>query len=249
MFLRHMNRVLVGTMLEVASGRRAISRSSRSCSRAAPRRGGPDGAGARAGAGARVLRSSLIFTRQGPKRPLCWTQAMLNVLLTNDDGIEADGLQALRRALRGARRRAPGGDRARRQPLGDGALDHDAPAAVGRRGAVRRRHDRLRDRRHAGRLRAPGEPRPRRGLRGRPGRRGHQPRREPGRRHHLLGHRRGGARGRRAGAARDRRLPAVAARAHSTTASTAASTSRSPRRSSRVWSSASRRCRCRRGRC
>ena len=28
---------------------------------------------------------------------------MLNVLLTNDDGIEADGLQALRRALVGSR--------------------------------------------------------------------------------------------------------------------------------------------------
>ncbi len=26
-------------------------------------------------------------------------RAMLNVLLTNDDGIEADGLQAMRRAL------------------------------------------------------------------------------------------------------------------------------------------------------
>src|SRR6202034_143621 len=31
--------------------------------------------------------------------PLCWKGEMLNVLLTNDDGIEADGLQALRRAL------------------------------------------------------------------------------------------------------------------------------------------------------
>ena len=30
---------------------------------------------------------------------------MLNVLLTNDDGIEADGLQAMRRALVAARRR------------------------------------------------------------------------------------------------------------------------------------------------
>ena len=56
---------------------------------------------------------------------------MLNVLLTNDDGIEADGLQAMRRALVGARRRAPGGDRAGRQPFGDGALDHHAQAAVG----------------------------------------------------------------------------------------------------------------------
>ena len=60
---------------------------------------------------------------------------MLNVLLTNDDGIEAEGLQAMRAALAERRRRPPGGDRPRRQPLGDGALDHDAPAAVGRGGA------------------------------------------------------------------------------------------------------------------
>ena len=39
---------------------------------------------------------------------------------------------------------------------------------------------------------------------------GHQPRLEPRRRHHVLGHRRGGAGGRRARAAGDRRLPAVA---------------------------------------
>ena len=65
---------------------------------------------------------------------------MLNVLLTNDDGIEAEGLQALRRALLDAAGRRAGGDRAGRQPLGDGALDHDAPAAVGRGGRLRRRH-------------------------------------------------------------------------------------------------------------
>ena len=82
-------------------------------------------------------------------------EPMLNVLLTNDDGIEAEGLQAMRRALARARRASRlAVDRARRQPLGDGALDHDAPAAVGGGGAVRRRHGRLRDRRHAGRLRA-----------------------------------------------------------------------------------------------
>src|SRR5581483_8527229 len=34
-----------------------------------------------------------------PRRLLCWLSDMLNVLLTNDDGIEADGLQALRSAL------------------------------------------------------------------------------------------------------------------------------------------------------
>ncbi len=37
-------------------------------------------------------------SQKEPRRTLCW-RAMLNVLLTNDDGIEADGLQALRRAL------------------------------------------------------------------------------------------------------------------------------------------------------
>ena len=117
-FMRHMNRVLVGTMLEVASGG-ASSSSSRACWRArpaappgrtAPAHGlalagvsyGPDGlrgAGRRAGA-----------RRRRPRRrpPYRWAQRdgqdMLNVLLTNDDGIEAEGLQALRRALVGARR-------------------------------------------------------------------------------------------------------------------------------------------------
>ena len=136
-------------------------------------------------------------------------EKMLNVLLTNDDGIEAEGLQAMRARSSALPGRAPGGDRPRRQPLGDGPLDHDAQAAVGRGGAVRRRHHRLRDRRHAGRLRAAREPRAGRGLRGRPRRVGDQPRRQPRRRHHLLGHRRRGARGRRARAAGDRRLPAV----------------------------------------
>ena len=82
-----------------------------------------------------------------------YPQRAMKVLLTNDDGIEADGLQALRRALlegpRGRARR----HRPRRQPLRDGPLDHDAPPAVGGGGRLRRRHRRLRDRRHARRLR------------------------------------------------------------------------------------------------
>ena len=49
-----------------------------------------------------------------------------------------------------------------------GALDHDAPAAVGRGGRLRGRHGRLRDRRHAGRLRALRDARAGRGLHGRP---------------------------------------------------------------------------------
>ncbi len=38
MFMRHMNRVLVGTMLEVAARPAHASRSSRRCSTGAPRR-------------------------------------------------------------------------------------------------------------------------------------------------------------------------------------------------------------------
>ena len=64
----------------------------------------------------------------------------MQVLLTNDDGIEAEGLQAMRRALvAGAGHRA-GGHRARRQPLGLRPHDHHAPAAVGAGGALRGRH-------------------------------------------------------------------------------------------------------------
>ena len=72
------------------------------------------------------------------------------------------------------------------------------PAAVGRGGRLRRRHGRLRHRRHAGRLRALRRARADRGLRGRPDRLRHQPRLQPRRRHHLLGHGRRGAGGRRA---------------------------------------------------
>ena len=84
---------------------------------------------------------------------------MLRVLLTNDDGIHADGLQALGGAGRARGRRA-GRDRARRQHVGHRPLDHHAAAAVGDRGGVRRRHGRLLVRRHAGRLRAARHARP-----------------------------------------------------------------------------------------
>jgi len=132
---------------------------------------------------------------------------MLNVLLTNDDGIEAEGLQALRRALAaldGVRLAviAPDGNRSAM------AVDHDAQAAVGAGGPVRGWNRRLRDRRYAGGLRAPREPRlvedfatdlvspgsttARTSAMTSPIRDG-----------------RGGARGRRAGDPRDRGLPTV----------------------------------------
>ena len=56
-------------------------------------------------------------------------------------------------AARGARARA-GRDRARLEPLRHRAQHHDPSPAVGRGGRVRRRHQRLRDRRHPGRLRS-----------------------------------------------------------------------------------------------
>ena len=179
MFLRHMNRVLVGTMLDVATGLRTL-RGVRGAARGqAARAGRAHRARARAGAGERHLRRPAdlhaLRDRSGPYAGL----SMLNVLLTNDDGIEADGLQAMRRALLeldGVRLAviAPDGNRSAmarsittRRPL----WVEEVPFADG--------DDRLRHRRHARRLRAPGEPRADRGLRGRPGRLGHQPRRQP----------------------------------------------------------------------
>ena len=79
-FMRHMVRVLVGTMLEgVAAG--ALRRAARG---AAAQRGGGDGARARA-----LPRERRILLKPPSMR----------VLLTNDDGITATGLNAMRRAL------------------------------------------------------------------------------------------------------------------------------------------------------
>ena len=128
-FMRQMNRALVGTMLEVARGRRS-ARGLRGAARGTPaRRRRADAAAARP-----LPRPASPTPDAGANRRPNILDRVRNVLLTNDDGIEAEGLQTLRRALRGARRRAPRRDRARRQPLGDGALDHDAAAAVGHRG-------------------------------------------------------------------------------------------------------------------
>ena len=111
-------------------------------------------------------------------------------------------------AARGRGRRA-GRDRARRQPVGDGALDHHPPPALGPGGRFRRRDGRLRHRWHPRGLRATGQPGADRRLRGRPGRLGNQPRRQPRRRHHLLGHGRRGTRGAHPRPSGDRDLTAV----------------------------------------
>ena len=105
MFLRHMNRVLVGTMLEVAPGRRAIEEFSELLAGRAALEAGRTAPAARAGARARRPSPRAERARAAARRS-CRGRAspypgmhVLNVLLTNDDGIEAEGLQTLRRAL------------------------------------------------------------------------------------------------------------------------------------------------------
>ena len=259
MFLRHMNRALVGTMLEVGAGRRALEDftglldgSPRpQAGRTAPAHGlalarVSYGERARRGLPERVTTPSPSRTGAAPMLDGERDAERAADQRRRDRGRGPSGDEA--RAGR-ARGRAAGGDRARRQPLGDGPLDHDAQAAVGGRGALLRRHGRLRDRRHAGRLREAREPRGGRGLRDRPGGRGDQPRREPRRRHHLLGHGGRGARGGGAGPAGDRRLPAVGGAGARLSLRRRLRLRRGGRRSSRGWWSASRRCRCRPGRC
>ena len=105
-----------------ARGRRrpaASPTTSRACSRAAPR----SEAGRTAPAHGLYLASV---------RVLGWVQ-MLRVLLTNDDGIDAEGLQALRRALLRRRGRRARRHRAGRQPLGHRALDHHRAGRCGSR--------------------------------------------------------------------------------------------------------------------
>ena len=95
-FMRHMNRVLVGTMLEVAGGRR-IGRGLRGparrraalARRARRRRRRASTSSASATTAERCSGGGAAHYHPGAMR----------VLLTNDDGIEAEGLQALRRAL------------------------------------------------------------------------------------------------------------------------------------------------------
>ena len=174
--------------------------------------------------------------------------AVLRVLLTNDDGIEAEGLQALRRALLEVDGRRARGHRAGLQPLGHRALDHHPAAAVGRGGRLRRRHRRLRDRRHAGRLRALRRARADRRLHRRPDRLRHQPRLQPRRRHHLLGHGRRRARGRHPRHPRRSRSPSSpTAREMDFRLGDALRLRRAPPRSPRGWWRRSTTCRCPQG--
>ena len=130
----------------------------------------------------------------------------MKILLTNDDGINAIGLHAMRRALL----EVPGVELAviapGLQPQRDRAQHHHPQAALGRGDRVRRRHHRLRHRRHAGGLRALRRARPDR-VRAGADRLRHQPRLQPRRRHHLLGHGGRRARGDRARASRRSRSP------------------------------------------
>ena len=197
-FMRSMNRILVGTMLEVASGLRNVEQSSRELLDGRPRtRGRGDGAAPRP--------LSRLGRSTRPSIPC----SCMRVLLTNDDGIDAEGLQALRRALLEIPDVelaviAPDGNRSAtarsittRRPLAVAEVDFgDGTVGYASDGmpvdCVRL-----------------AEPRRRRGLHARARRLRHQPRRQPRRRHHLLGDRRRGLRGDHPRHPGDRGQPAV----------------------------------------
>ena len=84
-FMRHMVRTLVGTMLAVASGRMTVTRFQQLLEGRAARRGGRHGGRSRPLP--RVRRVSVTSILD------------MKVLLTNDDGIQATGLNMLRKAL------------------------------------------------------------------------------------------------------------------------------------------------------
>ena len=149
----------------------------------------------------------------------------------------------------GARGRRAGGGRAGLQPLRHRPLDHLLAAAVGDRGRLRGRHEGLRLRRHAGRLRAARGARADRGLLARPGRLRDQPRLQPRRRHHLLRDGRGGAGGDHARRAGDRGLAAVAGARDGLPARRALRVRGRRPRSRRGSSTGSTTCRCPRARC
>ena len=63
--MRSMNRILVGTMLEVATGRRTLEDFAALLARRAAHAGGPDRRGARAGAGERRLPTGPVTILDG----------------------------------------------------------------------------------------------------------------------------------------------------------------------------------------
>ena len=226
-FMRHMVRILVGTMLAVAGGRQTPERLRPAAHRATALRGGRDGA-------RRTASTSRACATDGRRL----SSKAVKVLLTNDDGIDAIGLRVMREALLevpemelaviapDSNRSATARSITTRQPLwveevdfGDGgsgfATDGTPVDCVRFAGA-----------------------RPR-GVRAGADRVRHQPRRQPRRRHHLLGH--GGRRARRAwcSASPPSRPPSRPSTGGSTpgcrTTGSARTSSRSPR-SWRAWS-------------
>ena len=152
----------------------------------------------------------------------------------------------MRRALLEVPGRRAGRDRSGLQPQRHRAQHHHPHAAVGRRDRAGGRHHGLRHRRHAGRLRALRRPRPDR-VQARADRVRHQPRLQPRRRHHLLGHGRRRAGGHRARHPGHRRLPAGGSRPGRLPRGPRTGrprTSRRARASWRGWSRSSRTCRC-----
>ncbi len=124
-FMRNMVRALVGTMLEVAAGRRDRCRLPGACSTARPREAGGDRPAARPLPGIRQLLTV--------RRPLHRIDSGASPAhqRRRDPGRRASVAAA--GARRGRRRRAPR-RRPRLQPQRDGPLDHHPLAAVGRGG-------------------------------------------------------------------------------------------------------------------
>ena len=204
--MRSMVRVLVGTMLEVGTGRRTQADFG-GLLRGAPRKA----AGETAPPTASTWRRSSTELRRGsvPGR-LHTIEAMA------EQGPAHQRRRDRRAGAPGPAARRPGRSMASTPSVIAPDSNRSATArSITTRSplwveevAVRRRPPRLRDRRHAGRLRSLRRPRSARRA-SRPDRLGHQPRLQPRRRRHLLGHGRRGARGDRARDPGDRRLAAV----------------------------------------
>ena len=153
-FMRHMNRVLVGTMLDVAAGNRTRRRFRRAARGAAALGGRRDRATARAGARVRGL--SRALTILGSRACGCCSPTTTG---SRPTGCRRCGARCCASPGIELVVIAPDGNRSAMAR----SITTRRPLWV-ERGRLRRRHARLRDRRHAGRLRPPGEPRARRGL-------------------------------------------------------------------------------------